>query len=234
MWGTSVRLWKGLSVPFDSTSVPHGTGKATVRLVDYPSHSQMPSNDDLATSKVQCQGASPPPPTSTHLHLPSGTPLPGHSGVHIRRLLTWWIRADCWQRSGEAAWGDSHGFFYWINRGYNLEGGKEKSRRFRILSWTCCQESKCPGLWRGNGGKTKIDWQFESKNMYVKTGVVSPLFAAALWKHQNLHVFGRGQKNQAVSQFTLAVGLSPRTMTLFCYFFSYFYICTMILSLFML
>lgn len=47
----AVRLWKGLTLPFDSTSVPHKTGKATVRLVD--SHSQMPSNDYLATSKVQ-------------------------------------------------------------------------------------------------------------------------------------------------------------------------------------
>lgn len=104
--------------------------------------------------------------------------------------------------------------FYWINRGYNLEGGKEKSRRFRILSWTCCQESKCPGLWRGNGGKTKIDWRFESKNMYGTSGVVSPLFAAVLWKHHNLHV----------SHVTrLKWGLSPRTVTL-CYviFFSYF------------
>lgn len=58
----AVRLWKGLTLPFDSTSAPHKTGKATVRLVDYPSHSQMPSNDYLATSKVQWQG---PPPGST-------------------------------------------------------------------------------------------------------------------------------------------------------------------------
>lgn len=60
----SVRLCKGLSVAFDSTSVPHGTGKATVRLVDYPSHGQMPSNDYLATSKVQCQGTPHPHPST--------------------------------------------------------------------------------------------------------------------------------------------------------------------------
>lgn len=47
-----VRLGKGLTLPFDSTSVANKTGKATVRLVDPPLHSQMPSNDDLATSKV--------------------------------------------------------------------------------------------------------------------------------------------------------------------------------------
>lgn len=57
----AVRLWKGLTLPFDSTSVPHKTGKATVRLVDYPFHSQMPSNDYLATSKVQWHGRPPPP-----------------------------------------------------------------------------------------------------------------------------------------------------------------------------
>lgn len=59
MWTACIRLWKGLTLPFDSTSVPHRTGKATVRLVDYPSHSQMPSNDYLATLKMQCQGPSP-------------------------------------------------------------------------------------------------------------------------------------------------------------------------------
>lgn len=54
MWtARAVRLCKGLTVPFNSTSAPHKTGKATVRLVDYRSQSQMPSNDYLATSKVQ-------------------------------------------------------------------------------------------------------------------------------------------------------------------------------------
>lgn len=46
-------LWKGLTLPFNSTSAPHKTGKATARLVDYRSQSQMPSNDYLAMSKVQ-------------------------------------------------------------------------------------------------------------------------------------------------------------------------------------
>ena len=58
----AVRLWKGLTLPFDSTSAPHKTGKATVWLVDYPSHSQMPSNDYLATSQVRWPG---PPPGCT-------------------------------------------------------------------------------------------------------------------------------------------------------------------------
>ncbi|PWA20158.1 hypothetical protein CCH79_00003540 [Gambusia affinis] len=38
----------GLTLPFDFTSVPHKSGKATALLVDYPSNSQMPSNDYLA------------------------------------------------------------------------------------------------------------------------------------------------------------------------------------------
>lgn len=60
----AVRLCKGLTLPFESTSAPRKTGKATVWLVDYPSHSQMPSNDYLTTSKVQWCG---PPPGSTVL-----------------------------------------------------------------------------------------------------------------------------------------------------------------------
>lgn len=51
-----VRLRKGLTLPFDSTSVPYKTGKATALLVDYPPHSQMPSNDHLAMSKVMWHG----------------------------------------------------------------------------------------------------------------------------------------------------------------------------------
>lgn len=43
----------GLTLPFDFTSVPHKSGKATALLVDYPSNSQMPSNDYLAVSEVQ-------------------------------------------------------------------------------------------------------------------------------------------------------------------------------------
>lgn len=70
----TVRLWKGLTLPFDFTSVPHKTGKATVRLVDYPLHSQMPSNDYLATSKVQWQA--PPPLTPPE-------PLTGHNDAQL-------------------------------------------------------------------------------------------------------------------------------------------------------
>lgn len=73
----AVRLWKGLTLPFDSTSAPCKTGKATVWLVDYPSHSQMPSNDYLAASKVQCGG---PPPLDL---------LYSHNGVHINTSSNW-------------------------------------------------------------------------------------------------------------------------------------------------
>lgn len=52
-------LWKGLTLPFNSTSAPRKTGEATVRLVDYRSHSQMPSNDYLAGSQVQHHGSPP-------------------------------------------------------------------------------------------------------------------------------------------------------------------------------